>query len=312
MISAVIKFEDNRVSIHSSATKNVGTQFTPGFYKANTDNNGNLVISESKLEEIHDPNPTQENIMVLKTVESFFADGILEKVRKLGYIHKLGVLLFGRAGTGKTSLLNFIAQRLVDERGAIVFFCENGNGLSAAIHLAGMIREIQDSPIIFIGDEFERYAHDAESEMKNLLDGNNSINNSLFLAATNYIEKVPDTLKKRPSRFKVVLDIKGITDKTTMANTIRNISERIQPGLFTEKEIEEEVKKLEDVTLDEIKQLCLDKLTNNYLPPIVVRKSIGFGKNTEEEVKSNTAWYSIGGLFSPSSKSKIKEGNSNI
>jgi SpoVK/Ycf46/Vps4 family AAA+-type ATPase len=181
----------------------------------------------------------------------------------------------------KTSLLHFIAKKLVEEQDAIVFFCNSSKHLNTAVVLAKGIREIQNNPVILIGDEFERYAKDAESEMKNLLDGNESVNNSLFLAATNYIDKVPDTLKNRPSRFKVVQEIRGITDKQLLYAIIRNISSKIDPSLFTDQEITEVVADTIDATMDELKHICLDKLTDNYLPKQITRTYVGFHSNKE-------------------------------
>lgn len=316
MISAVIKFDDNRVSIHSANTKNVGTKFEKGFYTASFDQSGNLVIYEEFLQELHNPYRTKENEIIINTVEGFFSEGIAEKVKSLGFIHKLGILSFGKQGTGKTSLLHFIAKKLVEEQDAIVFFSNSTSNLSAGIHLAKMVREIQNNPIIFIADEFERYAKDAESEMKNFLDGNMSIDNMLFLAATNYIDKVPETLKDRPSRFKVVQEIKGITDRNMMRSIIENISNKIQPGLFTSEEIENEIKELEDVTLDELKHICLNKITNSYIPKQATRQRIGFKSPSKEDGESKSGiptslffpYFTIG-TGSKSSTSKDKPSN---
>jgi len=274
MISAVIKYEDDSVTIHSSATKAVGKVFEEGFYETWTTNSGELKIQAKSIDEYHEPYSTPENKIIVKATHAFFDDGILEKVNSLGFTHKLGVLLYGKQGTGKTSMINFIGKRMVEEKSAIVFFCSNGNRLSTAIGLAKQIREVQENPIIFIADEFERYCYDYESELKNLLDGNDSINNSLFLASTNYIDKVPVTLKERPSRFKVCINIGGITDKELIKVMIKNISDKLKPNLFTAKQIEAEVSKVKDVTLDEVKHICLNKLTETYLP--TGKKTLGF------------------------------------
>ena len=284
MISAYIRYADGRVSIHSEKAESVGTIFEKGFYEVSTDNNGNMSIFVEKLEELHAPYNTPTNKIIIKTVDSFFSPGMMEKVNELGFVHKIGCLLFGCQGGGKSALLNFIANKLVQEREGIVFFCNNSNTLKTAINLARMIREIQPNPIVFIADEFEKYAKDAESEMKNFLDGNTSINNTLFLAATNYIEMIPDTLKNRPSRFKVVMEIEKMKSKKLMKTILRDISNKISPSLFTKEQIDVEVEKLKEATLDELKHLCLDKLTDNYLPKIKTRPTqIGFNKNIEEE-----------------------------
>lgn len=71
MISAFIRYEDGRVTIHDSATKEVGKVFSKGFYRAIT-KDGNLLINEESLAEIHAPYSSEENILILRTVEAFF------------------------------------------------------------------------------------------------------------------------------------------------------------------------------------------------------------------------------------------------
>lgn len=284
MISAVITMEDDSVLVHSSKTKDVNTVFQPNFYEAYTDNYGKRFINIKKVDEIHTPFVTKQNLTVLDTVNSFFKKGMKEQVNQLGFTHKLGVLLHGKQGTGKTSLINHIIDFMVRDYGAVVFFCNNGNKLATAIGLAKEIREIQESPIIFVADEFERYCDNNESELKNLLDGNDSINNSLFLGATNYIDKVPKTLKERPSRFRVVLEITGVDDKKLITKMITTISNKIKPSLFTKEEIKSVVDSLGAVTLDEIKHICLNKITNSMLPS-KLNKPIGLIGKSESELQ---------------------------
>lgn len=285
MINAVIEYKDSSVNIHSSEAEYVGRTFKEGFYTCSTDSYGKLFINKAKLDEIHIPFRSPENDLVLETAEAFFQPEVKEKVNSLGFIHKLGILLHGKQGCGKTSILHHIAASFINNKEAIVFFCDNGNRLNAAIGLAAKIRSVQENPIIFIADEFERYAENHESNMKNLLDGKDSIDNSLFLAATNYINKVPATLKDRPSRFKVVLEFHGIKDKQIMNEILYNISVKINPNLFTTAEIVEITSKLDDPTIDELKHICLDKLMDHYLPE-VEQKKIGFDIPAKTDTKS--------------------------
>ena len=128
--------------------------------------------------------------------------------------------------------------------------------------------------------------------MKNFLDGNKSIDNTLFLAATNYLEKIPDTLKERPSRFKIVEEIKGITDKSMMKLIIDNISNRIDPSLFTSKEIKDIIMDLNSVTMDDLKHICLNKATNSYIANPSKKRTIGFVKDKSKETQDTDSGYS--------------------
>lgn len=284
MISAVIELVDGTVLVHSQAVSSVGTIFKKGFYEAKTDGSGNIHIKIQPIGELHQPFESETNEEILNTVDEFFKPEIRETINKLGYIHKLGILLHGIAGTGKTSLLTYIANQLVEKYNAIVFFCNDGNTLGTAMGLASQAREIQDNPIIFIGDEFERFANSAESEMKNFLDGKDSVENTLFLASTNYIEKVPDTLKKRPSRFRLVVEIKGIESKEAMFKATKIISDKISPSLFTDEEIIALYEDKSSVTLDEIKHECLTKVTNTFVKIKPEKQQIGFTTNKKKSI----------------------------
>lgn len=284
MISSVISLKNNTILVHSEEVNEVGTKFTPGFYKAMTTDSG-IHITREKLNEIHTPFKTQETESVLSTVRAFFQAGVREKVNALGFIHKLGVLLYGIAGTSKTSVLNYIANELVEEKEAVVFFCHDSNTFGTAISLAKRIRDIQDNPIIFIADEFERFAQSEEAKMKTFLDGVDSIENSLFLSATNYIEKVPDTIKERPSRIRLVLEFKGIEDKEVMKDILRSISDKVSPSLFEEQEIQTAFENINHITIDEIKAMCLAKITDTFVRA-PKRSSIGFRREEPKDTES--------------------------
>lgn len=296
MISAVIEFEDKSILIHSYKTKNVGQTFKPGFYIA-TEEDRKISIKKKELPEVHDIIKTKDNIETEKAVESFFDKCVKEKVNKLSFTHKLGILLYGKQGTGKTSVLNSVANKLVKEKDAIVFICNNPVDLKCGVKIANDVREIQSNPIAIICDEFERFAEHSEAFIKNLLDGVDSIDNSLFLAATNYIDKVPNTLKDRPSRLRIVKEMKGIQDKSIMYKVLEDMSNKIEPNLFTRKEIETIVKNIDSTTLDELKHTVLDKVTETIATTTKEhRKVSGFCRDNKKE---EDIWGYDEDVFSP-------------
>jgi SpoVK/Ycf46/Vps4 family AAA+-type ATPase len=284
MISAVISYDDDRVSIHTSKAKRVGDNFEEGMYLCIPTQTGYKIYIEN-FTEMHKPFKSKESAEVMSSVAAFFQDDIREKVNTIGFTHKLGVLLHGVAGTGKTSLMNYISDQMIKIKKAIVLLCSGNDSFNGAVSIAKQIREIQDNPIIFIADEFEKYASISEAEIKNFLDGNDSIDNSLFLASTNYLDKIPDTMINRPSRFRIISEIKGITDKDTMRSVLKDVSDKLQPNLFTNKEISDIVKDLESTTIDQLKHKALDKITNNHLGTSE-RPKVGF-KAVQSSIKSD-------------------------
>lgn len=119
-------------------------------------------------------------------------------------------------------------------------------------------------------EKIDKIAKEQESLIKNLMDGNASIDNCIIFAATNYIDAIPMPLKNRPSRFKYVLEIGNIQTFEEIHPLVTNMLK----GKFTAEEIEEYSMRLRRSSLDEIKQFCMDKLMDLQ---VVQAKSIPIG-----------------------------------
>jgi SpoVK/Ycf46/Vps4 family AAA+-type ATPase len=210
---------------------------------------------------------------------SFFDERIKKAVKRIGFNHKVGVLLYGKEGTGKSTILKYYAEKAVNEQQAIVFYLSK-EYISYCWEFVEKIRKIQDNPIIIIFDEVDQHirnnSSDNESLIKTILDGNSSIDNCIFLAATNYLDKIPEAIKNRPSRFKYVLDIEGIQHQ----DEIIAILTPMITDLFTTDEISAFAVSLIGQTLDFIKQFALDKIMDLKTYKHNSRKTIGFNINS--------------------------------
>lgn len=298
MIQSVTEYEDGKIATHTSKAIKTTNKFESGFYEASFNDNGSLSINKINLQEINEPYESKENLLITSTIDNFFREGIKDSVEKLGFIHKLGVLLYGKQGTGKTAIMNSTSKKMIDSKNAIVIFCNQYHTLEGGIALSKQIRLVQDNPILFIADEFDIYVRDSESNLKNLLDGKDSVSNSLFLASTNYIDRIPNSLKDRPSRFKLTLEITGISDKKIMKDILRKLSDKLSPKLFKETELDNIVKNISSITIDEIKQIALDKLTNTLLPKIQ-KQTIGFKINNDVSEDDEEIEYGEGSFQFP-------------
>lgn len=119
-----------------------------------------------------------------------------------GFIHKRGILLFGPPGGGKTvTIVKTI--RKINEMGGIAYI---GGSPNLDMHCISAIRTVQpEVPIVVvyedIDDTIDWYG---DRVLTRLLDGENNVNNVLYLATTNYPERLPSRILRRPSRFDVV------------------------------------------------------------------------------------------------------------
>jgi hypothetical protein len=92
---------------------------------------------------------------------------------------------------------------------------------------------------------------------------------------TNYIDKIPKSIKDRPSRFKYQFNIEGIQSEKTV-NAI--ITEMIG-DIITAEEIVEITKELKGSSIDIIKHRCLDKIMNLNKHQYNKKLKIGFAVN---------------------------------
>lgn len=192
--------------------------------------------------------------------ESFFNKNVIKKVKELGFYHKVGVLLYGKEGTGKSTIIKSYAYNVLENHNGLVFYFTSNQYVNKCWEFIRKIRAIQDNPIVVIFEEMDMYVQKTsevpEGYLKTILDGNNSIDNCIILGATNYIDSIPKAIKDRPSRFKYVLNIEGIHSE----EEILDILTPMISDICEKAEIKEYAYMLKGETLDSIKQFAMDKI----------------------------------------------------
>jgi SpoVK/Ycf46/Vps4 family AAA+-type ATPase len=206
--------------------------------------------------------------------DKFFLKEIKNKVNKLGYNHKFGILLYGKQGTGKTSMFKKYFNHAVENHNAIVFNITTTDYVKIWWNFIKDIRKIQKNPIVVFIDEFEGFLepnNNYEREFKTLLDGSDSIDNCLFMLTTNYIDKVPKTIKDRPSRIKYAIEVHGIQDEVLIEKFLTDSFKKIDVQIDFKKDIS----KMKGYTIDQLKQFVLDKVMD-LQPEDVNKNKLGF------------------------------------
>lgn len=189
--------------------------------------------------------------------DQFFNNDIQKHIRELGLYHKGGVLLYGKEGTGKTSILKYFYSKFIREKQALVFHIESPKYIESIWKFITGIREIQDNPIIVILDEMDIYTDIQQTGLlKTILDGNLSIHNCMFFGLTNEIEKIPAAIKNRPSRFKYNIEVEGVQS----VEHIKLLIKGLLKNSIEEDEINNLSEELKGETLDVIKHKCLDRI----------------------------------------------------
>ena len=141
--------------------------------------------------------PDSKSEEIIKEVENFWT--LEPKFKKYGYIFKRGFLLWGGAGSGKTSAIAVISEEMI-KRGGVVFIAGDPGILGECLKQFRMIET--QRPIMVIWEDFEQVVNSRnEADVLAILDGEAQVNNIVFMATTNYPEQLGPRIINRPSRF---------------------------------------------------------------------------------------------------------------
>lgn len=149
--------------------------------------------------------PDSRSDDVIKEIERFWT--LRDKFEQHGFSHKRGFLLWGPPGSGKTCTVSIVSNDLVQAGGVVIL----GNEVNPAAlsSMLTMFRQIETKRrVVVILEDIDTIVHRfGESEVLSLLDGEDSIDGVVFIATTNYPEKLDGRIVNRPSRFDRIVKI---------------------------------------------------------------------------------------------------------
>lgn len=200
------KFPTGMWAVHGSGNvftpcENTVKILPPGIYSAYQPMGGPIHFIKKKVisdEIIKLPDDSSEE--VLQHIEEFRS--LKSRFEEMKYIYKRGILLYGPQGSGKTITVLQTVRNFVEDGGIALLGNYPGTD-SKALHL---IREFeQERPLMCIYEDIDdTIYYYGDRDLTMLLDGEDNIDNILFLATTNYPERLPPRLLNRPSRFDIV------------------------------------------------------------------------------------------------------------
>lgn len=141
--------------------------------------------------------PDTANVTVLQSIKKFWESE--SRYRGHGLIFKRGVLLWGPPGSGKTVTVHLLLRDIISKDG-VVIFCTNPELTGV---LVSAVRKIEPArPLIVVLEDIDEIIqHFGEHQILSMLDGENQTDNIVYVATTNYPERLGARIVNRPSRF---------------------------------------------------------------------------------------------------------------
>lgn len=206
----------------SACEKAVGT-LPPGQYTVEASDALGIYFRKTDVtldELVYLPDSVSEE--VITEIEAFWARE--EHFRKFGFLWKRGVLMWGPPGSGKTSTLQVVSERVIAHGGISVYV----DRPSLAAKGLKMLRQVEKTrPLVVMLEDIDAIIDNyGESDLLALMDGELQIDNVVFVATTNYPERLDKRFINRPSRFDIVKKI-GMPNEAARAVYLRSKNPRL-------------------------------------------------------------------------------------
>lgn len=236
--------------------------------------------------------PSPEIKEIISDIKKFW-DG-RDTFKKYNYIHKRGILLHGSPGGGKSGIIQLCVKHVIEKMEGIVINIKDHYQVELFDEFIQTVRKIEPSrPLIVIMEDLDALTGEDKyttSKLLNILDGIKQIDGVIYLASTNYPEKLEERVSNRPSRF----DRRYRIDPPNSEIREAYLKSKLPKEDLSKINIKEWVEDSEGFSLAHLKELVISTLVlgNNYEEALSHLKemknkpknkgnrsgSIGFGK----------------------------------
>ena len=237
-----------------------------GLYEIKFDNSlGTYVMVHQKLnadELFFLPSPEIEE--VLDDIKKFWNK--IETFSSYKFAHKRGILLYGEPGCGKSSIIQLCMKHIVEDMDGIVINVKDEDDVDTYLGFIHNFRKVEPSrPLIVIMEDLDSIVGEdrySTSRVLNVLDGIKQIENVVYIATTNYPEKLEERITDRPSRFDRRYEVQLPDAEMRMAY----LKHKIPAKDFKKLDIDQWVKDTDKMSIAHLRELVISTMVlgNTY------------------------------------------------
>jgi len=214
-----------------------------------------VILSDNILEL-----PIKEQSEILGDINNFWE--LKEQFKKYNMVYKRGILMHGPPGCGKTYLIQSLTNKIVNN-GGIVFTLNSEAKVELFTSFCQVFRQIEpERPLLVIMEDIDNVVtsgHGTLSALLNVLDGVNQIDNVVYLATTNYPERLQERIANRPSRFDRMYEI-GLPEDDVREFFIKA---KLHPTDLEKIDMQEWIEATDGYTLSHIKEIIVSTMIFN-------------------------------------------------
>lgn len=201
--------------------------------------------------------PSYEIQDILKDIQDFWDRR--DKYREYNFVHKRGILMYGEPGCGKSGIIQLIAKQLIENNGIIINI-KDYDDVDFFIDFIATFRKIEPNrPLIVLLEDLDSIAGEnnySTSKLLNILDGVKQIEDVVYIATTNYPEKLQERITNRPSRFDRRYKVELPNEEIREAY----IRHKLKEDDLQKVDIQEWVKRTEGMSLSHLKEVVISTI----------------------------------------------------
>jgi len=209
-IKEILLFFNDYDFIKNTFYKNDLKKYPPGIYELGIDPNGDYILNEININYFETPILDKKMTKALNNdIKGFFNEKSF--YNKNNIPRKRGIILYGPSGCGKTTVIKNTLLKY-PESYRVIIDCGAHFSHELFDFLERVFPRDKEKIIVFedvesIGMDGNGQSYSKRSSFLNFIDGPKTLENTLFLATTNYPDLVDKALINRPSRFDKIYKI---------------------------------------------------------------------------------------------------------